>query len=267
MIDVARIEQHYQAVPEGQRLQSGRCHRLEFDTTLYFLDRHLSPRATLLELGAGHGAYSLHFARKGHRVLATDLVESNVETLNALVEEEGLGTVQVRRADATRLEALSDWEFQGVLCLGPYYHLRTRELRRRCLLECRRVVHDRGVVAVSYLNRAFAVASALQRRTPLTRSQYESLLQVDDTRTDYPDPFFNIAHFSTPEAVEAEVRSCGYEVLEHVATDGPYEFLSTDFEALDDEAYLDFLAYHLKTCSQGSQRGFSGHGLVILKKV
>ena len=267
MTDVTWIAKHYDRVSEGPRLQRSRARRLEFDTTLHFLDQHLSPRATLLELGAGHGAYSLHFARKGHRVLATDLVESNCAAIIAHVENEGLATIQVRQADATRLDALSDWDFQAVLCLGPYYHLRTRELRRRCLLECRRVVHDRGLVAVSYINRAFAVGYLLKNGISLTADQYDSLQKLDDNRTDYPDPFFNITHFTTPEAVEAEVRSCGFEIVEHVATDGVYEYFSESLENLDDEAYLDFFSYHLKTCSQPSQRGASNHGLVILRKV
>ena len=178
-----------------------------------------------------------------------------------------MGTIQVRQADATRLEALSDWDFQAVLCLGPYYHLRTRELRRRSLLECRRVVHDRGLVAVSYLNRSFALASLIRRGLMLSPDQYDSLLQPDDRRTDYPDPFFNIAHFSTPDSVEAEVRSCGFEIVEHVGTDGMFEFLAQSFDTLDDDAYLNYLSYHLRTCSQSSQRGASRHGLVLLKKV
>jgi ubiquinone/menaquinone biosynthesis C-methylase UbiE len=195
------------------------------------------------------------------------LVASNVQVIQDLVEKEGLSTVQVRKADATRLEALSDWDFQAVLCLGPYYHLRTRELRRRCLLECRRVVHERGLVAVSYINRAFAVAYLLQHGITLTKEQYASLLEVDNPRADYPDPFFNIAHFSTPEGVEAEARSCGFEVVEHVGTDGVYEYFSQTFEQMDEAAYLNFFAFHLKTCTQPSLRGASNHGLVFLKKV
>lgn len=241
--------------------------RLEFDTTLHFLDKHLPPKATILELGAGHGAYSFHFARRGNRVLATDLVQANVEAMAGVVDAERLGTVQVRQADATRLEALSDWDFQAVLCLGPYYHLRTRELRRRCLLECRRVVHDRGMVAVSYLNRAFAVAQLLRQGRVLTPEQYDSLLLTDNHRTDYPDEYFNTAHFSTPEGVEAEVRSCGFEIVEHVGTDGVYGHFPEAFHALDDDVYVDFFSHHLKTCSQVSTRGASNHGLVILRKV
>jgi hypothetical protein len=88
-----------------------------------------------------------------------------------------------------------------------------------------------------------------------------------DTRTDYPDPFFNIAHFTTPEAVEAEVRSCGFEIVDHAGADGMYEYFAPSLDALDEEGYQDFFSYHLKTCTQASQRGTSNHGLVILKKV
>jgi SAM-dependent methyltransferase len=267
MTDIALLEKHYASVSEADRVSETRARRLEFDTTLHFLDKYLDPRATILELGAGVGTYGLHFARRGHRVLSTDLVPLNVERLGAQVEKEGLGTIQVRQADPTRLEALSDWDFQAVLCLGPYGHLRTREQRRRCLLECRRVAHDRGLVAVSYLNRAFAIASLLRRGLALSPEQYDSFLTVDDRRIDYPDPFFNVAHFTTPEAVEAEVRSCGYEILEHVGTDGTYEFVADAFEGLDADAYLNYLSYHLKTCSSVSQRGASRRGLVILRKV
>lgn len=266
MIDRALIEKHYATVSEGGRLVRSRARRLEYDTTLHFLDKHLPPGCTLLELGAGHGAYSLHFARRGFRVLATDLVATNVEAMASQVAAEALTNVEVRQADATRLESLSDWDFQAVLCLGPYYHLRTRELRRRCLLECRRVVHDRGIVAVAYINRGFAVPSLLQHGKTLSAEQYDSLMLPDDTRTDYPDPFFNIAHFSTPEGVEAEVRSCGFEIIEHVGVDGVYRYIDEAFDRLTDEAYLDLFTHHLKTCSQPSLRGASNHGLVILRK-
>lgn len=266
MIEIAGIQTHRDR-EEVPRSPEPRARRLEFDTVLYFLDKHFPPRATILQLGAGQGTHALHFARKGNRVLATDGDESNVQALVATVEDEGLGTLQVRQADPTRLEALSDWDFQAVLCLGPYYQLRSRDLRRRCLLECRRVVHDRGIVAVSYLNRSYAVGNLLRAGVHLTKSHYDSLVQNDDTRSDYPDSSLNTFHFSTPEAVEAEVRSCGFEIVDHAGTDGPYGYFASEFERLGDEDYQDFFGYHTKTCTQPSHRGASRHGLVVLRKV
>jgi hypothetical protein len=129
------------------------------------------------------------------------------------------------------------------------------------------VAADRGLVAVAYVNRNFAIGNLLQMGVVLRREHYDSLLQVDNTRTDYPDSFFNIAHFTSPEAVEAEVRSCGFEVIEHVGSDGPYDYFPSALDALDEEAFYDFFSYHLKTCSQPGHRGASHHGLILLRKV
>jgi 2-polyprenyl-3-methyl-5-hydroxy-6-metoxy-1,4-benzoquinol methylase len=222
--DDTLVARHYETFSEERRLQTSRVRRLEFDTTLHVLNKHISPGARILELGAGHGAYSLHFAHRGHDVLATDLLAANVEAIRALAEKDGLGAIDVQQADSARLDAVADETFKAVLCLGPYYHLRTRDFRRRCLLECRRVVEDLGIVAVSYINRAFAIGYLLGTGKALTPDQYSSLMKPDDLRADYPDEFFNITHFSTQESAEGEVRSCGFEIVEHTGTDGVFGF-------------------------------------------
>lgn len=264
---VVRINFQDPGADAEPQLVLSRARKLDFDTTLHFLEKHVPPRSSILEVGAGQGGYSFHFARRGNQVLATDQRASNIEAILSQVEREGLSRIQVRQLDPTRLDSLSDWDFQAVLCLAPYHQLRSRESRRRCLLECRRVIHDRGVVAVSYLNRGFAVAYAVQNGIAMTRAHYESLQKVDDPRSDYPDEFFNVTHFTTPEAVEAEVRSCGFEVIEHVATGGVYDLFSEDLDGMEEESYRAFLGYHLKTCGQPSLRGSSRRGLVFLKKV
>lgn len=267
MIDHSLVSRHYESFSEGPRLQKSRVRRLEYDTTLHVLDGHLSPRSAILELGAGHGAYSFRLARQGHQVTATDLVDVNVEAMQALAKEAGLDAVEIRQADATTLDEFADDAYDSVLCLGPFYHLRTRELRHRCLLECRRVVRDGGFVAVSYINRVFAVNYLLKNGHPLTADQYESLTRPDDDRVDYPDEFFNVAHFSTQEAVEAELRTAGFEIVEHAGTDGVCGFFPETLEGLDEAAYLDYRAYHLKTCAEPSQRGASSHCLVVARKI
>lgn len=264
MTNVAGLTKHYEACSEGPRLHKSRVRRLELETTLHVLHRHVPPHARVLELGAGHGAYALHFAERGHSVLATDLVDANVAAIRARAEREGLHAVQVRRADATCLDELAAASFEAVLCLGPYYHLPTRELRRRCLLECRRMVGEHGVVAVSYISRAFAVPYLLGTGAVPTHEHYEALHRIDHPRDDYPDEFFGLAHFSLPESVEAEVGSCGLEVVEHAGTDGIYGFFPEALERLDEAAYASFRAFHLDTCSSPVQRAVSPHCLVIL---
>jgi hypothetical protein len=199
-----------------------RVRRLEFDTTLHFIDKHLPPRSALLQVGGEEGEYALHFARRGHKVIVTDAAACSDGVL-------------LHPGEATRLRVEPEWRIQGVLCLGPYHDLGARDLRRRCLLECRRVVQLHGIVALSYLTRARDAASPTQ-------------------------------HVTTPAAVQAEALSCGFEIVEHLATDGD----PSSLEALDGLAeadYPDYLSQHLQTCCTPSRRGTGTHGLVILKKV
>jgi hypothetical protein len=211
--------------------------QLEFDTVLHVLDKHLSPACSVLDLT--DGSYTPHLTRRGFRI----------------------STPEPR--DATRLDLLSDKNFHAVLCLGPYCRERSRDKRRRCLLECRRMVSDGGFVAVLYLNRAFALGDLLRGGVHPTEAQYRSLYQHADADV---EPLGDGAHLTSPEEVDAEVRSCGFAVAEHVGVDGVYGYFPDALDSLDTEAYQNFLWYHLRTCGQPSARGHSRHGLVVLRK-
>ncbi|MCA9648640.1 MAG: class I SAM-dependent methyltransferase [Myxococcales bacterium] len=266
MAEADPITRHYETCSEEGRLLKSRVRRLELETTLHLLDRHLAGDARLLELGAGHGAYSLRYARRGHRVLATDLVELNVRAIEEHARREGLRTLEARRLDAVSLRGLENATFDAVLCLGPYYHLHRRDDRLRCLLECRRVVREGGIVALSYINRAFAVPYLLTRGEPLGPEHY-ALLDADDRPPGrFQDEFFDIASFSRPAAVEEEARACGLAVIEHAGTDGVFGFFPEALERVSDELLAGYRAHHLATCSRPEHRATSPHCLVILER-
>ncbi len=213
--------------------------QLEFDTVLHVLDKHLVPACSVLDLT--DGSYTSHLERRGYRLSAPE------------------------PRDATRLDLLSDKNFHAVLCLGPYCRERSRDKRRRCLLECRRVVSDTGFAAVLYFNRSFAVAQTLRGGGRPSEAHYRAWYQHSDGE-DETDPLGGGGYLTSPEEVEAEVRSCGFSVIEHVGVEGVYGFFPETVDCLDAEAYRNFLWYHLRTCGQPSARGSSQHGLIILRK-
>ncbi len=211
--------------------------QLEFDTVLHVLDRYLTTSGRVLDL-----AKDEYFQHLTHRGFQVDLPRS---------------------ADVTRLDLLSDQNFQAVLCLGPYCQLGSREKRRRCLLECRRVLGEGGVVALLYLNRAFALGALVRDGVSLSEGQYRSLFFGFEAE---PRPPFGSDYLTSPEEVEAEVASCGLRVVDHIGVDGIYDYFPDAVGRLGPEAYQDFLWYHLRTCGLPSVRGLSRHGLVILEK-
>ncbi len=43
--------------------------------------------------------------------------------------------------------------FDAVLCMGAFYHLKSKEERRQCIAECLRVLKKGGIFILAYINR------------------------------------------------------------------------------------------------------------------
>ena len=72
-----------QVFREETRLTWSQAARVEFLTTVRYLEKYLRPGAKLLDVGAGAGEYSLHFARQGYSVDAVELDNSKLGRLMA----------------------------------------------------------------------------------------------------------------------------------------------------------------------------------------
>ena len=77
-----KIEEYYSTFNEDERLSS-RFGNVEFVMTVHYIEKYLKPGARIIEIGAGTGRYSHHFARQGYEVDAVELVAGNIETLKA----------------------------------------------------------------------------------------------------------------------------------------------------------------------------------------
>ena len=71
----------YNDQDEDVRLSLDRAHGLEYITTMHYIDKISNSNSTILDACAGTGAYCFDLARKGHDVIAGDLVPSNVEII------------------------------------------------------------------------------------------------------------------------------------------------------------------------------------------
>lgn len=73
------------------------------------LDRvAIGPDTTMLDVAAGSGALSIPAARRGARVLATDIAGELIKRLSRRAEVEGLSNVEVRVMDAQSLDVEDD---------------------------------------------------------------------------------------------------------------------------------------------------------------
>lgn len=141
------LQDFYQSYDEEARLAS-RCGKVEYVTTMHYIQRFLKPGMRILELGAGTGRYSHALARQGYSVDAVELIEYNIQQFRQNTRDGE--PVTIRQGDATDLSWLEDDVYDLTLILGPMYHLFDPEDQRKALREAVRVTRPGGVLFAAY---------------------------------------------------------------------------------------------------------------------
>lgn len=115
-----RVNRTYDIFNEDSRLNHSKAARIEFLTTIRYIEKYLKEGDKILDIGAGAGEYSLYFARKGHEVSALELADANIAAFKKkLTTEDRIDLVQGNALDLSRY---ADESFDIVLLFGPLYH-------------------------------------------------------------------------------------------------------------------------------------------------
>lgn len=251
-----RVSAIYDIFHEEERLNRSNSARIEFLTTIHYIEEVLKPGDKILDLGAGTGVYSLYFASQGYSVTAVELADRNVEIFRSMVTEEM--DIRLLHGNALDLSVLNDKEFDIVLLFGPLYHLEKAEDRKTCLLEARRVLKDSGTIYVSFINHDMI---------PFTESLYDPLWFKGSSYNhetfrlqNFPFIFFNI-----DECREMLVEG-GFVLEKEIASDGFSELLADTINQMDEEAYKQYLRYHMLICEKKEFLGASNHFLFKARK-
>ncbi len=119
---------------EWRRLIKDAYHRLEFETTLHFLEKYLPKQGLILDAGGGPGRYTVELAHRGYRVVLLDMTPANLEFARRQIQRARLqGKVeQVVEGSIVDLSRFAGNTFDAVICLGgpsPMFWINTKEKR------------------------------------------------------------------------------------------------------------------------------------------
>lgn len=229
------ILDYYREADEASRLRAG-YFQLEHERTRELISRHLPPPpARILDVGGGAGVYACWLASIGYEVHLVDPVAKHVEQARASSGEQRdhpLASAEV--GDARRL-AQDDNSADGVLLLGPLYHLLGKEDRLACLREARRVVRPEGLVWGAGISHFASLFDSLAHGF-FTDPDFAPIVarDLDDgqhrNRTGNP-VYFTDAYFHRPGELSREFIAAGFQIVELVAIEGP-GWLARDFESV-----------------------------------
>lgn len=262
MEELKYLEDYYNSYDEEGRLLS-KHGKVEFLTTMNYIDKYLKPGAKILEIGAGTGRYSLALAKKGYHVDAVELIQHNIEVFKSKITADM--KVCVRQRNATDLSCFEEETYDVTLLLGPMYHLYTEKDKIKALSEALRVTKKGGILITAYcISDASIICYGFRGRN------IDTLLNkgLVDTET--------FKAFSSPEEIFELYRKedifklmDNFRVtrLHYVATDLITNFMRDTVDAMDDKTFELYLKYHFAICERSDMVGVTHHSIDIVQKI
>ena len=254
--DAELVQEVYRRYDEDSRLNKSKAARVEFLTTVRYIEKYLARGAKILDVGAGAGEYSLYFARKGYQVSALELADANIAAFRAkITDEDSIDLVQGNALDLSRYDNDS---FDVVLLFGPLYHLHEETDKLRCIEEAKRVCKSDGKIFFAFITNDIVI---------LTMQQAHSDYLIDG---DYNKETFRLDDFPfvfhTPDHCRELLSKAGIQICHEVASDGASELLQDLVNDMDEASYQQYLRYHFYICEKPEFLGMSNHLLFVGEK-
>lgn len=241
------------------RLKRTKVNNIEFLTTMKYLEQVCPPKSRILDACAGTGIYAFSLANMGFRVVAGDLVDSNVEKIIEQQEHEHV-LDQIYTGSTMDLSIFKDESFDVVLNLGSFYRLISEKDRMKSIQESLRVLKPNGIYFIAYLNRYANIIKYIDQTT----ENFEMLEQYLEKGYKSEDSLF---YASSPEEMELMMSKFSIERLHNIATDGLKFIIRDTVNELSETKFDSWMEYHFKTCEVRSLLGYSEHGLYIGRKL
>jgi S-adenosylmethionine-dependent methyltransferase len=206
---------------EWDRLDIPLC-RIEFASTLALIDTYFVKGMKVADIGGGPGRYTIELLKRGCQATLFDLTAENITLARTKVAETGLTADKFVVGDARDLSALGDQCFDGILALGPLYHLTDRQQRIAFLQAARSLMNSRGTLIAAYLN-AWGIARTLLTDAPAWFAESGNMDRLL-TGAKFVGPHacsgFSECHWSIPDHARAEIEEAGFLVLEETGAEG-----------------------------------------------
>ena len=251
--DAELVQEVYRRYDEDSRLNKSNAARVEFLTTVRYIEKYLTPGAKILDVGAGAGEYSLYFARKGYQVSALELADANIAAFRARMTSDDL--IDLIQGNALDLSHYADNSFDVVLLFGPLYHLHEEAGKLQCIEEAKRVCKPDGKIFFAFISNDIVILTMQQCQDDyLMNGDYnKKTFRLDDF------PFV----FHTPNRCRELLDKASIQIIHEVASDGASELLQDLVNGLDDASYQQYLRYHFYICEKPEFLGMSNHLLFV----
>ncbi|NWF87787.1 class I SAM-dependent methyltransferase [Candidatus Bathyarchaeota archaeon] len=267
------VKKYYseQGMKEWKRLVRDAYHRLEFDTTMHFLRKHLLRKGLILDAGGGPGRYTIALGRLGYHIVLFDLSPEMLKIAEKQVKRAKVQrqVKQIIQGSIDDLSMFRDNTFDGTICLGgALSHILDKNRREKAIDELIRVTKKSSPIFISLIGRLAVLVTELIC-FPQEIEIEEVFQSIRDTGDYYGGYGFAPCHFYLPEEIEASLKKRKVTILEMVGLEGLSSGHQKETNRLFKKypkAWKIWWETHLKTCTHPCTVAISEHFLVICKK-
>ncbi len=254
--EIQQIKSTYEIFNEDVRLNRSKAARVEFLTTINYIEKYIKPDSKILDIGAGAGEYSLYFSRKGYRVSALELSDENIKAFKRKITADD--KIDLIQGNAVDLSMYPDNEFDIVLLFGPLYHLHSEKDRLKCIEQAKRVCKSDGLIFFAFISNDMVLFTELAYDINWLKgtSYNHETLKVED---------FPFVFFTYDDCVKM-LKMANIDIIHRVASDGLSELLQDKINQLDDYSYNQYLKCHFYVCEKPEMMGHSNHLLFVGRK-
>lgn len=251
---------YYNKFTEDKRLKS-RHGIVEQRVALYYINKYvtLNEMCSVLDVGAGTGAYSEKLALAGAKVAAVEPVKYNLGILKA----KNIPGVKAYLGDARDLSKFKDETFDVVLLFGPMYHLFGYDNKLKALIEAKRVVKKGGYIFISYLMNDYAVITHAFKCHNILKAKQEMHLTEDYKIIEREDDLYSYLRL---EDINKLMEESGLKRVQIIGQDGASDYIRNTLNSMTEEEFEEFVNYTIKISERPELIGASSHVLDILIK-
>ncbi len=251
-----RVNRTYDIFNEDARLNHSKAARVEFLTTVHYIEKYLKDGDKIPTLAQAQVNTASTLLVRVMKSRLLNLRDANIAAFKKkLTPEDKIDLVQGNALDLSRY---ADKSFDIVLLFGPLYHLKNDADKQKCISEAKRVCKDGGKIFFSFISNDFVF---------LTEFGYDVNYFSNG---DYDKETFKLNDFPfvfhTVGAARKLLADGGINILHEVASDGASELLAARINEMSDEDYTQYLRYHFYICEKPELLGMTNHLLFMGEK-
>lgn len=250
---------YYNKFNEDKRLTT-KHGKVEYLTAMKYIHEYLKEydNPSIIDIGAGTGAYSISLANEGYNVTAVELVKHNLRVI-----EKNSSKVKAYQGNALDLSRFNDNNFDITILFGPMYHLISMDDKIKALNEAKRITKENGLIFISYCMNEYALLTYGFKENNIIECIKNNTVDNSYHITPKDNDLYSMVRLEDINYLKDQTN---LKRIRIIAQDGPSEYMKDIINKMDDEVFKYYLDYHYKTCERIELLGASRHILDILKK-